>query len=584
MARVTVEERSVLDIYTLSGTTYAMYNAIAIYMGVSGSGNTERIFIKLKQSTNTSRKVISIKIKVVPTALMKDNSDNIISVGIYAMRVVQPWDYTLTSETLPMWEGGKRIGTIPDTATLGDAFEFDLTGWVTLDQLLENGIMLYAINDSAVSSSHRDIGVSSLRATTSSDDALHFVVVYADAPDVPSDLSPSQSANVEEKTIGYGRFSWTHNSSTVSGLPQKGYNLQLSSDGVTWTTVSETTSNQYADVAVASIPSGDFYWRVQTIDTDDVPSDYSATQYAYYGTAPAAPTIITSVFSSSKPRLEWSTTYDQAGYRVQILLGSTTVVDAAVESADQYYDVPVELTNSTEYTVRITVKDATAHYSEWAEDAITASYSVPSVPSFVAAKKKHSVIIEITNPSGGDTVIRNDIYRLESGVFTRIGSTTGTTYYDWSPSAGMQTYKVAAVGASGQSVSAEKSIAYTLDKAYLTAVDDTDSPFEVAYNLVDKNAAEFDLTMMEYAGREKPVAEFGEVVHRTVAISFATNDKTEYETLHELLKKRSTMLFRNNRMKLYGVCSNPTEQPEDYYGLTYNLSFLLSEVEHSEVV
>ena len=37
------------------------------------------------------------------------------------------------------------------------------------------------------------------------------------------------------------------------------------------------------------------------------------------------------------------------------------------------------------------------------------------------------------------------------------------------------------------------------------------------------------------------------------------------------------------RMKC-GVCISPSDQPADYYGMIYNLSFIINEVEHSEVV
>lgn len=419
-------------------------------------------------------------------------------------------------------------------------------------------------------------------STPNLDDRPFIDIIFADAPDLPTDLSPSAGANVEI-TGGNGHFAWKHNPSTISGLPQKSYNIQFSADGVTWTTVSATTSNQYADVATASIPSGDFYWRVQVIDTDDVPSDYSAAQYAYRGTMPAAPTIITSVFAASKPRLEWSTAYDQVGYRVQILLGSTSVIDATVESEDQFYDVPVALANDTQYTVRVTVKDMSAHYSAWAEDAISTDYAVPEVPAFILTKKKDSIEITIANPSG-EPVIRNDVYRLENEEYIRIGSTEGTFYTDWSAGAGIQSYKVVAVGASGETESEVAEVDFDMTGTYLTAIDDTEHPFRVKYNVIDQNSAEHNVTLVEYAGREKPVAEFGDVIQRSVYVTFDSNDAGEYERLNKMLKRQCVLLFRNAREKLYGIATNLTEQPQDYHKTAYNLSFVISEIEHSEVV
>ena len=139
---------------------------------------------------------------------------------------------------------------------------------------------------------------------------------------------------------------------------------------------------------LSGLRGGNFYWRVQTIDTDDAPSDYSDQAYAYYGTAPTAPSIVTSVFTAAKPRLIWTTTFTQSAYKVQILKGATYIVDITAESSDQFYDIPVALENGEQYTVRVSARDEAAHYSAWAEDAITANYIIPTTPSFFLSKKK----------------------------------------------------------------------------------------------------------------------------------------------------------------------------------------------------
>lgn len=51
-----------------------------------------------------------------------------------------------------------------------------------------------------------------------------------------------------------------------------------------------------------------------------------------------------------------------------------------------------------------------------------------------------------------------------------------------------------------------------------------------------------------------------------------------------MIRQRKTVLYRNARMKMYGVCISPSDQPADYYGMIYNLSFIINEVEYSEVV
>lgn len=411
----------------------------------------------------------------------------------------------------------------------------------------------------------------------------HIETVIADFPQIPTIKSPILGETVAPSG-GVVRFSWKHNPSEQSNLPQKGYNLQISGDGLTWETITATSTNQYADVPIAKIPSGNFYWRVQTIDTDDAPSDYSDQAYAYYGTAPTAPSIVTSVFTSAKPRLIWTTTFAQSAYKVQILKGATYIVDITAESSDQFYDIPVALENGQQYTVRVSARDEAAHYSAWAEDAITASYIVPTTPSFILSKKKDSVEITISHNEAG--ILRYDIYRAAPGDtdFIRIGSTSTKKYVDWSVMDGENRYKVIAVNASGESEGAQQSTTFELTTGWLTPVDDPAHPFEVRYNVQDRYYTDYDVSMMEYAGREKPVAEFGQIAQRSISVSFATNDKDAYKALERVIQLRKTVLYRNARMKMYGVCISPSDQPADYYGMIYNLSFIINEVEHSEVV
>ncbi len=411
----------------------------------------------------------------------------------------------------------------------------------------------------------------------------YIETVIADCPQIPTVKSPVLGEAVAPSG-GVVRFSWTHNPSPQSNLPQKGYNLQISGDGLTWETITATSTNQYADVPIAKIPSGNFYWRVQTIDTDDAPSDYSDQAYAYYGTAPTAPSIVTSVFTSAKPRLIWTTTFVQSAYKVQILKGATYIVDITAESSDKFYDIPVALENGEQYTVRVSARDEAAHYSAWAEDAITANYIIPTTPSFFLSKKKDGIEIIISHNQTG--ILRYDIYRFSPGDtdFIRIGSTTTKKYKDWSVMDGEVRYKVIAVSDSGESKGAQQRTTFDLTTGWLTPVDDPSHAFEVRYNVQDRYYTDYDVSMMEYAGREKPVAEFGQIAQKSISVSFATNDKNAYKALEKVIQQRKTVLYRNARMKMYGVCISPSDQPADYYGMIYNLSFVINEVEHSEVV
>lgn len=573
MAKTTITTKALDGAYVDS--TYPEKNygqSTDMYIGsenvASGQYRRYHAYIKSYIQLPLGKKAISLKFKL---SLKKPAPEQ--QFRIYFYEILSEWDeMTITYNNRPKRRALARLDVTIDTTAI---ITLEVSEFVTLETL-RRGIGIYAESDEATKylyfGSPRD-----------NDNTPTIELVAVDYPKLPIAKSPILGETVAPSG-GVVRFSWKHNPSEQSNLPQKGYNLQISGDGLTWETITATSTNQYADVPIAKIPSGNFYWRVQTIDTDDAPSDYSDQAYAYYGTAPTAPSIVTSVFTSAKPRLIWTTTFAQSAYKVQILKGATYIVDITAESSDQFYDIPVALENGQQYTVRVSARDEAAHYSAWAEDAITASYIVPTTPSFILSKKKDSVEITISHNEAG--ILRYDIYRAAPGDtdFIRIGSTSTKKYVDWSVMDGENRYKVIAVNASGESEGAQQSTTFELTTGWLTPVDDPAHPFEVRYNVQDRYYTDYDVSMMEYAGREKPVAEFGQIAQRSISVSFATNDKDAYKALERVIQLRKTVLYRNARMKMYGVCISPSDQPADYYGMIYNLSFIINEVEHSEVV
>ena len=572
MAKTTITTKALDGVYVNStNPEYNYGQSTDMYIGseyTSGQYRYYHAYIKSYIQLPLGKKAISLKFKL---SLKKPAPEQ--QFRIYFYEILSEWDeMTITYNNRPKRRALARLDVTIDTTAI---ITLEVSEFVTLETL-RRGIGIYAESDGTTKylyfGSPRD-----------NDNTPTIELVAVDYPKLPIAKSPMLGETVAPSG-GVVRFSWKHNPSEQSSLPQKGYNLQISGDGLTWETITATSTNQYADVPIAKIPSGNFYWRVQTIDTDDAPSDYSDQAYAYYGTAPTAPSIVTSVFTSAKPRLIWTTTFAQSAYKVQILKGATYIVDITAESSDQFYDIPVALENGQQYTVRVSARDEAAHYSAWAEDAITASYIVPTTPSFILSKKKDSVEITISHNEAG--ILRYDIYRAAPGDtdFIRIGSTSTKKYVDWSVMDGENRYKVIAVNASGESEGAQQSTTFELTTGWLTPVDDPAHPFEVRYNVQDRYYTDYDVSMMEYAGREKPVAEFGQIAQRSISVSFATNDKDAYKALERVIQLRKTVLYRNARMKMYGVCISPSDQPADYYGMIYNLSFIINEVEHSEVV
>jgi hypothetical protein len=574
MARTTVNVYDMEDTYLQSGA-YSAVNygrSESLMLGYASSYKCKILLRPLfLQDAPPDKKLIHISCK-----LYNPSSSNPFNSNIAVLKVLEKWsEYVAAYVTCPKVSYQAKAldtaGTFP-------------AGWleIPLDVFLDD---LESLRSYGVALIDIDRTVDGTLVFPSSEvvgeNAPHFVLTYADAPELPTQAYPLNGEVVNNSGEGNSRFTWDYHPSPVSLYAQKSYTLQISTDGLTWTDYTETTANAYADIAATSIPSGYFYWRVQTIDTDDVPSDFSDTQLCYGGSAPAAPNITTSVLDKAKPRLEWITSFTQTAYQVKVISGSDTIIDTAAATADQYLDFPVSVASGSAYTVQVRAKNTDGIYSEWASASISASYTAPAKPTFVTVKKNNSIEITVTN---SDTVTRNDVYRSDNEEWVCIGSTDEDgIYLDWSVPTGSVTYKVVAVSDTGETESDEASDSFALTSGFLTCVDIPTLEVPVQYNTSWSRGGEYGAELMQFAGRVKPVAEFDEHASRNISLSFETDDADLFSTLEEAMTAKCTMLYRDARIKLYGVCSNITCS-NDEYNAVYGISFVLSEIEHDEAV
>lgn len=109
------------------------------------------------------------------------------------------------------------------------------------------------------------------------------------APLAPTSLYPS-GASIDTRSIL--KFSWAHKSQEATS--QKAFTLEYSIDsGVNWTTVSQTTSNEYYNLAADILPPNKgIQWRVKTKDTNDLESTFSSTSFNTGSVPPLTPTLV----------------------------------------------------------------------------------------------------------------------------------------------------------------------------------------------------------------------------------------------------------------------------------------------------
>lgn len=108
-------------------------------------------------------------------------------------------------------------------------------------------------------------------------------------PLAPASLYPNGTI-VDARSII--RFSWAHKSQ--ESTQQLGFTLEYSVDnGVNWTAVSQSTSNQYYNMPAETLPPNKgIRWKVKTKDTNELESNYSNAQFNTSSVPPLAPILI----------------------------------------------------------------------------------------------------------------------------------------------------------------------------------------------------------------------------------------------------------------------------------------------------
>ena len=229
----------------------------------------------------------------------------------------------------------------------------------------------------------------------------YLEIIYEDVP--PNAPTPTDPIGAYKDNKAAVHFAWQYNSD-VGGV-QKKFDLQWSTDQVNWTTVSQTTANNYYDMPADTLATGNVYWRVRCYNEYDEASEYCSIQSFYAVGAPTAPAINAIPTNSARPVISWSA-FAQQVYQLQVLSDNTVVYDSGIVPgiSIRQHKVMAWLADG-EYIVRICVKNEYDLWSEWGSATVTISTVKPTKPTLTAAKTLTG--IKLTVPSGRMLIYRD---------------------------------------------------------------------------------------------------------------------------------------------------------------------------------
>ena len=419
-----------------------------------------------------------------------------------------------------------------------------------------------------------------------------FSIIHNVAPTAPTNLTPVTTKDRAEVI----RFAWQHNDPNSDA--QSKFDLDYRLQGAaTWNTVTQNTINQFYDLPADLLPRGTIEWRVRTYDQADLSGPYSELKTFFAGDKPSKPTTLNpvdeSIVSVSNPTVEWSSV-GQVGYNLKVLDATETSVlwETNQTSNNKAHTVGYSLENETEYVIQLSIKNVDGINSNVEESHIHVSYTPPAIPIVTSSKEESALVIEITNPMASGTepnVSYNSVFRREKGdlKFIRIATNLPDdgTFIDYTVASGHDyEYQVRAFGDNGTfRDSLINTYAVSFENVRLNLASQPNLQVELKFNGERSFDTSFQSAQSQFAGRKRPVTEFGIMVNNNLDLNYVV-DPIEIEKLTEILYKRETLLYRDSRGRKFYVTAENFSVSDDMEFDYYEVALPLSEVDYTEEV
>lgn len=413
--------------------------------------------------------------------------------------------------------------------------------------------------------------------------------------DRPTPLSPSggEIKNYEE-TI---RFSWNHNSI----LDQKSFELRYKATGAsTWTTVQLNFSDEYYDLPPNTLTANEHEWQVRTVNEYNIESPWSLSQIFNTGDISPSPTFTTPLDAGtvevSDLHVEWDST-DQSQYEFELLDDNDNLIHSEADtSTAQELTVSNILENGRSYKLRLRINQPGNVFSSWTEINISVDYTAPALPilTLTPDKETGSIEVDIHNPppEGTEpTPTHQELFRRRTGEqWVKLANLVpNSTYIDYTPASG-KTYDYRVIVHGDNDTSSTSNIFSSSVKvkySQLNLTSDLSQMIRLIFNPSISFSKNYSVITKSFAGRKKPVAEFGELINQSGAMDFVVDDNT-LNRLYEFLERQETLLFRDSRgKKMFVVISdiNVNYHSARMHGsYLYEISLSLNEVYYDEGV
>lgn len=342
-------------------------------------------------------------------------------------------------------------------------------------------------------------------------------------------------------------FVWHH--VIGNGTPQTKYELQISSDNLTWSTVaSEETDRTSVEINADLLQAGDLYWRVRTFNSDGVSGEWSDPAHCIVIDAPSAPQVMI-VSSAPVFEIRWQSESQQA-YEIAVD-GEVVLRRFGLDSSYKYSGWLID----GAHIIGVRVQNKFSLWSTWREISLSIS-NISAERISLYATPGNTVMLRWTADMEYEAfeVLRNG---------RRIGRTAECEFADHFAS-GLAEFQIVGLRADGHyaasnSLNVDASvgcmmIADVSNPIWISLDKSTSSLRETSGN------TEKSVSYKRYIGREFPVAEIGEYSDSNFRFEVAWRacDASSIESFAALIGKQVCIKTPNGRC-LVGIM-NPVDR------------------------
>lgn len=411
----------------------------------------------------------------------------------------------------------------------------------------------------------------------------YFELVYEDLPPrIPTLIEPIGIYTDNQSII---RFKWQYNRGmSWSEDTQKAFDLQWSTDQISWQTINQTTPNNYYDMPSGTLPSGNIYWRVRTYNVYDEVSDFSDV-FVFYATGASQKPVIGSITKgTARPIISWTADGQQL-YQMQVLQGDNIIYDSDSVSSMAVKDHKVQtFLEDGAYTARVRVKNEYDLWSGWGDLLFTIQTDKPEPLELKVFGMKYGAKLTFVGILNYALVYRKA--QDEADYMCIAKAAPGQTCYDDYTVVSGKIYSYFLRHVSSGESFADSSIVRQPISIQHTQVAPAAEPanvFILKYNLNappdKKENKDNQKTAIHFDGRKYPVDEYSGFGRHDITCTFFLSEK-EIDDFYLLFDNGNIVLYRDKRgRKIYGSLSNLTTS-DTYRGRT--ISFTVSRVNYAE--